>query len=94
MDTISDFYSQKEQIDSLEKRIKSAIERSVYWRNKYHKLNAKIGVKKPLSKTKQAVLLIKSKSENNMLLKQIASKCHLAVGTVEKLSIQVNKGLI
>jgi len=93
MNTIAEHFSQADKISSLEKRLHRAIEKSVYWSGKYNKLNESIGVKKPLSKTQKAVLLIKSINDNKMLLKQIAATCNLATGTVERLSSQVKRGL-
>ncbi len=91
MDTIAEFYSQKEQIVELTEKLKLSEFKVRKWRSKYHKLNEKHGVPRPLSRTQKALILIRDKSKNGMLLKDIAAKYFLSLSQVESLSCRVNK---
>ena len=94
---LSEYLSQKQRIEELEKEVERLKRRNVEWKHKYYKLKEKHGGSKPLTRSEKAVIMInevKSKGFDGAIIDQIrmiADKTCLSVSHV--LDLWYNRNL-
>lgn len=91
VDDLSEYFSQKQRIEALEKEVQRLKRSNTGWKYKYYKIREQLGYKKPLTRTDKALNMIRQIKQdgfNGTVVEQIrtvAKQTFLSVGHVQDL---------